>query len=162
MLIFLNSAWKCFYLYFGIYISQGSRVCESVRSFFKLCPFLFQDDIQMGLIVSGCCVKWLCLHWNSDVITSLPMLWLWCTVSLPPSLPSFLPSFPLPPSFQKFLGQGLNLSYISNLHHSCGNAWSFSLLHQARGWTGASTVTLATAVGFLTHLATAGTPVSFY
>ena len=34
-------------------------------------------------------------------------------------------------SIWKLLGQGLNLSHSYNLHHSCGNAGSFNLLHQA-------------------------------
>ena len=58
----------------------------------------------------------------------------------------------------KFLGQGLNLS------HSCGNAGSFNLLRWARVLTRVSAVTCipavthATAVGFLTHCITTGTP----
>ena len=50
----------------------------------------------------------------------------------------------------KFPGQTLNPS-------SCGNPGSLNPLHQARDWTLASTVTPATAVGFLTHYTTAET-----
>ena len=47
----------------------------------------------------------------------------------------------------KFLGQGLNLFLSCDLHHS---AW--------RGLNSASTATQATAIRFLTHCATVGTP----
>ena len=46
---------------------------------------------------------------------------------------------------------------------SCGNAGSFDPLRQAGDGTHASGVTGATAVGFLTHCTTVGTPcLSFY
>ena len=47
----------------------------------------------------------------------------------------------------KFLGQGLDLSFICDLHHSYGNAGSFNPLHQA----GDHTRTSAPPVRFLTH-----------
>ena len=52
----------------------------------------------------------------------------------------------------KLLGQRLNPS------HSCCNTGSFNPLHQARDQTCASIVTQASAVGFLTHCTTVGTP----
>ena len=58
----------------------------------------------------------------------------------------------------KFLGQGWNLSHSYNLHHSWGNNLSFIPLHRARDQTRTSTVTWATAIWFLTHCATTGTP----
>ena len=58
----------------------------------------------------------------------------------------------------KFLGQGQNLSHSCNLCSSCGNARSFNLLSWAGDWTLTSMVTLAAAVGFLSHCATVGTP----
>ena len=54
---------------------------------------------------------------------------------------------------RKFLVRGLNLSY------SCDNAWSFNPLQWVGDWTTTSTETWATAVGFLTHCTTAGTPI---
>ena len=57
-----------------------------------------------------------------------------------------------------FLGQGLNLSCCFGLRCSCGSAGSFNSLCQAGDWTCASTVAQGTAVRFLTHWATAGTP----
>ena len=61
-------------------------------------------------------------------------------------------------SIWKFLGQGLNPSHICDLCHSWGNAESFNSLCQAGIQTCASTVTGATVVGFLSHIATAGVP----
>ena len=58
----------------------------------------------------------------------------------------------------KFLGQELNLNQSCDLRHSCGNAKSFNSLHQTGDQTPTSTATRATAVGFLTHCATSGTP----
>ena len=52
----------------------------------------------------------------------------------------------------KFLGQGLNPILRG------GNTGSYNPLSQARDWIHASAATQATAVGFLTHGATAGTP----
>ena len=58
----------------------------------------------------------------------------------------------------KFPGQGLNLSHSYSLCCSCDNAGSFYPLYQARDQTPAPQQTQATAVGFLTHCTTAGTP----
>ena len=46
--------------------------------------------------------------------------------------------------------------------HSFSNAKSFNTLGQARNWTHASTATWATAVRFLTHCATVGTPKHYF
>ena len=46
-----------------------------------------------------------------------------------------------------------------NLSHSCNNMGSFNPLRQTRDQIHASAVTQATTVGFLTHFATAGTPI---
>ena len=51
---------------------------------------------------------------------------------------------------RKFPGQGLN--------PSSSNTGSFNMLHWARVQTYASAATQATTIGFVTHLATAGTP----
>ena len=64
--------------------------------------------------------------------------------------------FCLWPHSQKFLSQGLNLSWSCKLHCSWGNCGSFYLMHWARDQTHASTATQAAAVRFLTHCATAG------
>ena len=56
------------------------------------------------------------------------------------------------------MGQGLNLSCICDSSCSWGNIRSFNLPLLARGRTCTSTVTRATAVGFLTHCTTMGTP----
>ena len=61
-------------------------------------------------------------------------------------------------SIWKFWGQGLNLSYSCDLCHSCSNARPFNLLPWARDQTHNLAVTKATAVRFLTHCATKGTP----
>lgn len=53
-------------------------------------------------------------------------------------------------------GQGLNLSL------TVANAGSFNALLPARDQTHNSVATQATAVGFLTHWATAGTPSEIY
>ena len=50
--------------------------------------------------------------------------------------------------------------WISNLHHSCGNARPFNPLHWAGDRTCASTATRATAVRFLTHCARVRTALS--
>lgn len=67
--------------------------------------------------------------------------------------------------FQEFILQdiffsyflSLNLSHSCDLRHSCCNTRSFNPLCQARDQTHSSTLTRATEVGFLTHLAIAGT-----
>ena len=58
----------------------------------------------------------------------------------------------------KFPGQGLNPSHSCDLCCSCSNARYFNPLHWAGDQTSASIATQATAVGFLLHGATAGTP----
>ena len=60
-----------------------------------------------------------------------------------------------PGSIWQFPGQGLNPSCSCNLY---GNARSFNSLHQAGDKTCSSAVTQSAAVRFLTHCATAGTP----
>ena len=62
-------------------------------------------------------------------------------------------------SMWTFLGQGFNLSHSCDLCHSCGNAGSFNPLHQAGDRTQAYAAARVTAVGFLTHCTTLGTPV---
>ena len=63
----------------------------------------------------------------------------------------------------KFPGQGSSQSCGCNLYPSCGNARSFNPLCQAKDQTCASTATQVTALGFLMHCTTAGTPFfSFY
>ena len=59
-------------------------------------------------------------------------------------------------SIWKFQVQGLNLSC------SCGNAGSFNPLRWAGDQTFTAIVIQATAVEFLTHCATVGTPLNFY
>ena len=61
-------------------------------------------------------------------------------------------------SIWKFLGQGLNPSPNCNLHCCCGNTGSCNPLHWAGNWTHTSTVTWASAVGFLTHCTATGIP----
>ena len=61
-------------------------------------------------------------------------------------------------SMWRFPGQELNLSCSCNLWHSCSNARSFNLLHQAWDQTHTSVATGTTTVGFLTHCTTVGTP----
>ena len=61
-------------------------------------------------------------------------------------------------SMWRFPGQELNLSCSCNLCHSCSNARSFNLLHQAWDQTHTSVATGTTTVGFLTHCTTVGTP----
>ena len=58
----------------------------------------------------------------------------------------------------KFSGQGLNVKHSWNLCCSGSNTRSFNPLHWAKDWTHTSAATQATAVGFLTHCAMAGTP----
>ena len=58
----------------------------------------------------------------------------------------------------KFPGQGLNLSHSCNLHCSCGTSGSLNPLCSARDGTHTFAVTQATALGFLTHCATTGSP----
>ena len=58
----------------------------------------------------------------------------------------------------KFPGQGLNPSHSCDLCCSCSNARYFNPLHWDGDQTSASIATQATAVGFLLHGATAGTP----
>ena len=53
--------------------------------------------------------------------------------------------------------QGLNLNFSCNCC-SWINPGSFNPLHQAKDWTHASAANWASAVGFLTHCTTAGTP----
>ena len=61
-----------------------------------------------------------------------------------------------------FLSQELNLSYSCRPHPSYSNARSFKLLHWAGDQTHTSTANQATAVGFLTHGATARTPIGSF
>ena len=58
----------------------------------------------------------------------------------------------------RFLDQELNLSHSYDLCHIHSNAESFNPLHEAGNQTCTSAVTQATAVGFLNHCTTAGTP----
>ena len=55
-------------------------------------------------------------------------------------------------------GQGLNLSCSFNLHHSYSDTRSFNPLCMGGDQTHASAATWATAVRFLTHCTTEGTP----
>ena len=61
-------------------------------------------------------------------------------------------------AYGSFLGQGLNLSHNCDLRCSCSNSRSFNLLYWAGDQTLVSVVTQATAVRFLTHCTTVGTP----
>ena len=65
-------------------------------------------------------------------------------------------------SIWKFLGQGPNPSHSGDLHHSFGNTGSFNPLYQGGYQIHTPTATQAPAVGFLTHCATSGTPISFF
>ena len=56
-------------------------------------------------------------------------------------------------------GEGLNLSHGCDLSHSCSNTGSWNPLHWARDQTTTSAETPVTAVGFVTHCATEGTPI---
>lgn len=58
----------------------------------------------------------------------------------------------------KFPSHRLNLNQSCNLDYSCGYAGSFSPLCQARDQTHTSAATQVTAVAFLAHCPTAGTP----
>ena len=64
----------------------------------------------------------------------------------------------VPTSMWKFLGKGLDLSCSCDLYCSCSNARSFNLLCWAGNQTHTSVATIATAVEFLTHCPTVGTP----
>ena len=61
-------------------------------------------------------------------------------------------------SIWEFPGQRLNLSCSCDLHHSCHNARSFNPLHQAWYQTHTCAATWVSAVRFLTHCTTVGTP----
>ena len=58
----------------------------------------------------------------------------------------------------KFLGQGLNPNHGCDLCCTCSNAIYFNPLSLARDQTSAFATIQATAVRFLTHFATVGTP----
>ena len=77
---------------------------------------------------------------------------------LPPFLPSFLPFFyGCSHGIWKFPSQGSNPSGSCDLCLSCGHTGCFNPLCWAKDWTCTSSVTWATAVGFLTHCITVGT-----